>query len=92
MSDENGNEVELEPGEVAEVEITEIDTSGDVVVVYPAEDGARWYRMAANGRKTAESGEAYTRKADAIEAAERNNEGVKVVVSERWADLPDDAA
>jgi Domain of unknown function (DUF1508) len=44
-----------------------------MVEVYPAGDGWRWRKWAANGRIVAESGEAYTRKSDATEAASREN-------------------
>lgn len=40
-------------------------------VVYKAADGYRWRLMAANGRIVADSGEAYTRNADALAAAKR---------------------
>lgn len=36
--------------------------------IYKAKDGWRWRLKAANGRIIAESGEAYTRKADALRA------------------------
>lgn len=39
--------------------------------IYQARDGWRWRLRAANGRIVAESGEAYTRKAGAIKAANR---------------------
>lgn len=41
------------------------------VQVYRARDGWRWRRKASNGKITAESGEAYTRRRDAIVAAKK---------------------
>lgn len=55
-----------------------MNAENDVVNVYEAGDGWRWHRHAANGKIVAESGEAYTRKADAQEAAERVNPGVEL--------------
>lgn len=51
----------------------------DTVKIYEAADGWRWNRKAANGELISESGEAYTRKADAEEAALRVNEALALV-------------
>lgn len=40
----------------------------------------RWRLVAANGRKVADSGEGYTRKADVIRAARKFIRGIKLVV------------
>lgn len=55
---------------------------GARVEVWPAGDGWRWREWAANGRIVSESGEAYTRKGDAHEAAERENPGAVIEVTE----------
>lgn len=52
----------------------------DRVGIYPAADGFRWHRLAPNGRIVAESGEAYSRRPDALYAAVRNNPGCTVEV------------
>jgi uncharacterized protein YegP (UPF0339 family) len=41
------------------------------IEIYPAKDGWRWRARMRNGRIVAESGEAYTRKADASRAWHR---------------------
>lgn len=41
------------------------------VVIYQADDGWRWRLIARNGLTLGDSGEAYTRKDDAYEAARR---------------------
>ena len=40
-------------------------------VVYAADDGWRWHLMASNGRIVADSGEAYTRRYEAVLAVQR---------------------
>lgn len=51
------------------------------VVVYRAKDGWRWRRLNPwNGKLVDESGESYTRKADAKKAAERENRGARIIV------------
>lgn len=45
--------------------------STDRVVVYQAPDGWRWHYQASNGRILADSGQAYSRKVDAIRGARR---------------------
>lgn len=50
-------------------------------VVY--EDAAgeyRWHRVAGNGEVTADSSEGYTKLSDAVEAAERENPGLEIVI------------
>ena len=44
----------------------------DRLVVYPAKDGFRWRCVARNNRIISDSGESYTRRADAKRAALRN--------------------
>jgi uncharacterized protein YegP (UPF0339 family) len=55
----------------------------DKVVIYPAQDGWRWHRVAPNGEVVSESGEAYERKDGAEEAAARQHEGLDVVIEVR---------
>lgn len=50
------------------------------IEVYQAADGWRWRKVAANNKIVADSGEAYTRRADAEEAAHREAADVKVAV------------
>ena len=46
------------------------------LIIYKARDGWRWRLVARNGRTVADSGEAYSRKADAKRAAWRLHEAV----------------
>ena len=46
---------------------------GDEVEVYPASDGWRYRVTATNGEIVATGSEAYTRRAGAVEAAERHH-------------------
>ena len=51
------------------------------VEVYEDKGGGwRWRRVSSNGRIVADSGESYTRKFDAEEAAERENKSLYVMV------------
>ena len=45
----------------------------DAIEIYEAKDGWRWRRITPNGKIISESGEAYTRKLDAQDAALRAN-------------------
>lgn len=59
----------------------------DKIIVYQAKDGWRWRRIAPNNRVVSDSGEAYTRKADAEEAAAREAEGSSAMIEvEEFAD------
>ena len=53
----------------------------DEIVVYRDEAGEwRWRKVADNGEIVADSAEAYTRKADALRAAEREAQGSVAVI------------
>lgn len=43
----------------------------DLVVIYKAADGYRWRYVAQNGHVLADSGQAYTRRIDALRGAQR---------------------
>jgi uncharacterized protein YegP (UPF0339 family) len=56
----------------------------DRVVIYrDSAGGWRWRRQAGNNRIIADSGEAYTRRDDASDAARRANPGAVVVFAEQ---------
>lgn len=59
-------------------------TRPDTIKVYPDEAGEwRWRRIAPNGELVSESGEGYTRKDDAMDAADREaSPDVEVVVED----------
>jgi uncharacterized protein YegP (UPF0339 family) len=59
-------------------------TRSDEIYVYPDESGQwRWRKIAANGEIVADSAESYTRKADALEAAEREAQTRPVDITEQ---------